>query len=1761
MRLRGWLLVCGISLVMGPFPVDAQRRGDAPAGQASPQMVAPEGRLERSRFPTARQTDVLLEVTKPGRFSIRAESASGTALQLVDMLTGPGPLVGVEGVRDGRVDVLLDVGTYKLRVFGAEAAQGDVRLALSPFREAAASVPAPVETVLTAELEDLQQRSFWLEIDRPRRVRIEAAGRSLADLRVWRDGYDLISGEPATRQVEPVRGHELLSVLHTPVLQPGKYLITAYGGPAQPWADGSREQPFHLRVDASAAFADAWVNGTIGPFGSEVYEVPRALRQVQLTLPASMPVTMRETVDGRSAAEGALTTASRDPQITLPMRQMPTAQNNASHFVEISGMQGQQFQLRGFVGTQSRRLATAGSHVVTAEARGFGGDEVPPTFLLFREELHNGKREQILAASSAPQVGGGQAWRARFNMRGPTSILFEVKGGGPISIRTENPNLAGSIRNLMGGTGSPTDLTDGWYELRLNPTAEQVGVVDLTIGAPGVIPDEPSPRLPADPTLYFGVQTITQEQALILYSNTAVSAAGSLLTRTAEAKLEGNPLTITQQPGQDLLLPATVPGFGTVMVRDITTGERVMPVDLRVEAATPLTYSSRNPDANAPRHAQVAVPAPAQARTVAISWVTPKPGPSIPQMTMQPQPATALVANKPFYFNMERNAQRSFTMTVPEGGLYRVETLGRQRAHGTLGTSFIPQIASDQAGGVGQNMLLQTYLRAGRYQVQVGTQGSEGRMGIVARPAPLLQGATLRAGGSVRASMRAGGGVVFPIEITERADYFTLDLRGLDRSFMARVEDEGGWPLLPVGEVIRQNLPLTPGKYRLVVMPQNTDARVVARLTRAATPVVLEGHGPHALPFGETQRFLWREPEDRTAERVPDMWDFTLHGDSRVTIGLSDGMAGELVKISSDGASRASLGMIARSGERMLSAGHYRIEARAIGRNDRLDYTLTIGSRELQPEMARRVRLPVQLPFAVAEDRVVSLTSFGSVGMRAVLRRADGTVVGRFGDRTDDWNIGISQYLAAGSYVLDLQPPLAVTRRMNSTARNTSEESDEGEGNDTDADADASERGEGFTTESGEVVDQQGTEVKLSLFEVHPAYVAPLTGAATLTGGGVHRLTVPVPRDDQLMLASASAGAEIILALERRDEDGRWQHIALDQGLSPVVAMPIAGSDRPDSESPWRISVWTVDGGAEPIRFVTRLLNNAAQEPARASLQLVDRDALPGLQVASVSVPRASLLQMGNTEDLLTGSVPGRPLTPVDGRIVVPQSSRVWVVGRNRVNPQLGLQLTQNLDSTTQLSLAHGEIATLPMMPAQAGFVQLWRAESATAQPGVNAGLNMGFAGNGVSGSAVVLAGSRNLYVWNAGDHEAMRVRLYPQSLRLLPTRTTQAQFMEMIPPGTAVPVALPAGGKRLQVDLAPGTAAIAGWTHEEDAQTLWSGSLSGSYSLEGGWGEILLINTSTTPQPVSYQTAPLGGAAMVLRADRPLKQFFGAAGTVVVPVDSRPGQRLMIAGDARGEFLTRDGRILRGNQIDVNRPGYLTLRHGIGPVAIWLEGEGATPWPATTNAQLVRLPQYVTLVGDAMALSLSPPTPVLLHIRSSAPLVAALSRDENNASPTLFPAGVEYHRYLPAGTSLLRLMSAQNGPLSGSLELTSTPVIPVQEGLGSPVVVAPGGSAVFGFDITKAGTIGVGIRAEPDRTSVRVLDENGAEVGRGTAQLLRLEPGRYLIEAQTPPDAGTTVMRPAVVGIEPRPNGPPEDVVRMYLELAGRSPVRAPAR
>ena len=113
------------------------------------------------------------------------------------MIAGPGEISGDAGSRDGRLDVLLDTGVYKLRSFGAKDAKGEAELTIAPFHPAAAASRDLLRGgEMAGDLADLQQRSFWVIVDKSQRLSVEAVGRAVQDLRAWRNGSELSELKP-----------------------------------------------------------------------------------------------------------------------------------------------------------------------------------------------------------------------------------------------------------------------------------------------------------------------------------------------------------------------------------------------------------------------------------------------------------------------------------------------------------------------------------------------------------------------------------------------------------------------------------------------------------------------------------------------------------------------------------------------------------------------------------------------------------------------------------------------------------------------------------------------------------------------------------------------------------------------------------------------------------------------------------------------------------------------------------------------------------------------------------------------------------------------------------------------------------------------------------------------------------------------------------------------------------------------------------------------------------------------------------------------------------------------------------------------------------------------------------------------------------------------------------------------------------------------------------------------------------------------------
>lgn len=1743
----------------GPATLTAAQ-GREPAAFAAPHLATglpalPAGAatLERDHFPTAGETDVLLHVTSPGRFAIRAQSSTGAALQLVDMLTGPGDRQGWPGKQDGRIDALLDTGTYKVRSFGDPAAIGDTVLSVSAFTEAGPAQLAPGYQPVATTLDDLQLRSFWLVVgDAAATSRIEAAGRSLAALKLWRDGRDLVDLTEMTSVTASTPVHPLTDIVVSGHVSPGTYLVTAYGGPPLPWADGASDEPLYLRTGRSTDLLAGGASGRVGVFGTEAFDTPPDAASVLLILPQPAEAHLTATAPGVDAASVDLAKTDRSRTALLALPGKPAQQRP----VELQAASGQAFVLRP-AAMSGDHPGRPGQYWFGAAELANGGDEAPAAAILTRTRIGTKGSDatlEVLASPGVPSVGPDKAWRSRFNLRGDSDLLFQVTGVVTVAVHSDGPpvtaritTLEGAVLNAMGNGRAATSwaLSPGFYTLALTVKPEAIGILDLTLGPPGLIPPAPEPPGPEAPVLPLGEQSVDAQSHFGLLVNHVPDGDSALLSRPVPLELADGPLVETLSAGEALSIAVRARTAGTLVTRDIADGAVLDSRQLVAGASTTVTV----PAADHPRSLAVAL-------LPVASSTSPRPAPA-PNLA-------SLRDGQPAFLDLARGKQASFALTVGQGGLYRVESTGRLKTAGQIGTSFIPVLGEASANGVGQNMLLQRYLRAGRYRLQVTAQDSAGRLGVNATPTRLADGAELAPGGSTRATVTPDRGVAFPIRIAVAGRYH-LDLLGDGRTFSARLEDPDGWPLRAAGDLSSIDQDLAAGQYRLIVQPPSVQARVIARLQRIAPPMALSGHGPHPLPFDLAQSLEWREPPGRDDPRTPDTWTFALSGPASVTLSLDgNGMAASL-QAETAAPDAPPLGRLLAGTPLTidLAAGHYRVAATSLGRNDRLAYTISLHSKELQPDAPRNVTLPATLPFAVAEPRVVSLTSFGGVPLRAELRDSAGHLLAQSAGRTDDWNIAVSRFVPAGSFTLTLAtlaPPVgeASPDSSDDSSDNSqdSQSTPAGDTGDNSMANDSSDQSSDQSAGANADQDQQNsdqnssnkppasTEVALRLppnrSDVVLASDGSSGGSIVLTAGGVQHVTLPAAPMGALQVVAAQAPVELILALEQRAADGSWHTLGQSQGLTPVLGVPVG-----DASAARRIAIWTPDGGTVPVQVAARAVTGTPAPIGPATLSPV---ALGGItqrwNAALVADPGAlmlSLVQQAN--GLLVASSPDQPAVPPAGGTIVAQSDAIWLLSPDAATPRLAV-IGTGLGDGLSVSVPAAGRATLPLTAPAGSALCAYVAESGLGQPGLQAGHGMGT----TAGSAFALCGARTVSAWNAGDDTALRLKLRRLELASQPAVSVDQNYAGSLPPRAALNLHLPTGMKRLDISLATGEAVVAGW-QGAGALTAWTGETPLSRSLTGDWTDVLMVNTKDEPQPAAMSVTAVAQPLSLVSGGM-FRRFYGARGSFVLPLTAKAGQRLMVAGAAHAVVQQPDGKLRQGRAVPLDGPASAVVSHGTGPLALWIEGPDVSPWPNTAPRD-VALPQRLALDNEAMTLRLSLGAPVLLRMASTAPLILAVGRE----APALFGNGVALERYLPAGTTTLRLLSPQDGPLTGTLELSGNPVTQVAEGLGAPVVIPPGGAAVFGFTVTATGPVGLGVRAVPDRVAVRLLNEHGETLQSGVSMLRRLVPGHYLLEATVPPDAPTTLARPAVLGTVPHPNPPPADVVRGLMIAAGFTP------
>jgi hypothetical protein len=431
------------TLVADLQPADAGTVADTDtAAELPPSVPLPPGqvlRLSPNSVPATGEQQAILSIGRFGRYSISTRSPQGTAFKVVSRVSGPGDDEGEVGKKDGRLDLFLDPGDYKLLVSSTPNGSGTAAIEAHEFQELNGAVaPRLIDLKLVAgELGDYQQRSYWLEVTSRRTVAIEAAGRNLTDLRLWKDGNWLVGVSPAEETLEPEPGKPLVGLRLSARLEPGLYLLTAYGGPTLPWEKSADVHPFYLRMGIPTLAEAGRQAYQASPFGIDRFLVPASASYFRLELPEAEAASL--SVAGYSETYPFLVGDRHEitKKSLLPVAEAETdSLNNGWRVVTVRRQAGKPYILQHFRSVEVYTFDRPGPYWISTLHSGYGTDSVDATALLTSRPRFYGSEPERVVRAAVPRLDATTNWQRRFNLLDELTVFFRVTERGTYTVES-----------------------------------------------------------------------------------------------------------------------------------------------------------------------------------------------------------------------------------------------------------------------------------------------------------------------------------------------------------------------------------------------------------------------------------------------------------------------------------------------------------------------------------------------------------------------------------------------------------------------------------------------------------------------------------------------------------------------------------------------------------------------------------------------------------------------------------------------------------------------------------------------------------------------------------------------------------------------------------------------------------------------------------------------------------------------------------------------------------------------------------------------------------------------------------------------------------------------------------------------------------------------------------------------------------------------------------------------------------------------------
>jgi len=1013
----------------------------AVAMAAAPMLSAPcaQDRIFSAETAASGRREHIVQVNQWGRYSVEVKSAEGTAIEIADKLRGAFARGGTIGAEDGRINVFLEAGSYKIFTEGPRDAKGILNLTVTGFsfdnkpvnisadssinspaalpagrptgsrtdkKKGARNKPAqpPPDTVgsaariernndyeylkpfeqTAAELGDMDARGWWIFVPQDTLVYIEAMGRRLGTLAVFRNGEMLTAHIEKNKEGDEPESNSIMSdfvnasLPEKPLnglrivkrLERGKHLVVAYGGGEDRYAVSDSASPLYVQWMLEPLTLSRHLDAKINASGANSYAIPVWADYIAIESPEKeKPLIEYHAVNGAAVfSRDTVHRGHADPMTVIKITRKWEGEKWEGEWTDrrtdrlvmlfVSGKPGSRFKITPINSAFSQQQI---------------GPKEDGTFQL--STLHTGSAEDNIGASGV-----------LIDLKDTSIAALQADTITPARPLHRQFNLLSEITSYLwvGETGTYTFMPAGEadYEWRIkrffvkeprdyNAPRRTMGALEITLSK-GLHIIEIYPVKKGRAAFL-----ITGKQAVKDISEVkAANPRQSVIFKPLNLKAVSN-------TGYRFFLNSQLPELSSTYIDTYPVSGEDKFIILTGEAA-------EREEANASRVSELE--------------------PGIQQ-----------------YTNMNKNGSRAYQFTVSEAGVYRMETLGRLQTALTLRDRFNGFTRTQSGGGAGRNALITEYLLPGRYLLITECEKeSAGRMGIILNKGEMLAGGRLQDGIDKRAAVKAHGAAVY--DFTANQDgRFSFESFNDAGPIPARIEDSDGWPLEISDDwygLETREVDLKKGAYKIYSLPLTYETYRVTRVQRIEEkPPQFSGYGPHVIRINEPVSARWvtavrasDSGEDTALRRTPARFMFETPAQMEAKILLSPDFQGILKP---QGKDTALLKINGIHHYVKLDRGKYEIAVSPVKETNHAPYELSVTTTDLLAGINYDIDTLRDMRVQIGESGVYEIFSQGKRELSARLYKEDGkTEVTRSGGDPQDWNFVISERLEPGRYFL-----------------------------------------------------------------------------------------------------------------------------------------------------------------------------------------------------------------------------------------------------------------------------------------------------------------------------------------------------------------------------------------------------------------------------------------------------------------------------------------------------------------------------------------------------------------------------------------------------------------------------------------------------------------------------------------------------------------------------------------------------------------------